>query len=236
MSQNPSNNTSIILYNGNLELHLDNHSDTIWASQAQIAELFWVDRTVITKHIRNIFGSDELDRDMVCANFAHTTPHWAISGKTQTKDVTYYNLDMILSIGYRVNSNVATGFRKWASARLKEYLIQGYSINQKKSQNSLAMKKIYNSQGYSRVSYRHSMASISTQPLRNKQHISSTSSSRIIHSQMATSESVLFSLCGFSRRIITDSKIMEHQKSMNQVSLPSLSSSQVPLRVRKKFS
>lgn len=124
--------TSIILYDGGLELRLDNHSDTIWASQAQIAELFWVDRTVITKHIRNIFGSEELDKDMVCANFAHTTPHWAISWKTQTKNVIYYNLDMILSIWYRVNSKVATGFRQWATSRLKEYLIQGYSINHKR--------------------------------------------------------------------------------------------------------
>jgi hypothetical protein len=61
---------------------------------------------------------------MVCAKFAHTTPHGAMMEKTQTKDVTYYNLDMILSIGYRVNSKVATGFRQWASKRLKEYLIE----------------------------------------------------------------------------------------------------------------
>jgi len=74
MTTNPPN-TSIILYDDRLELQLDTRQDTVWANQAQIAELFDVERSVITKHIRNIFSDEELDKNMVCAKFAHTTPH-----------------------------------------------------------------------------------------------------------------------------------------------------------------
>ena len=74
MSTNPPN-TSIILYDDRLELQLDTRQDTVWANQAQIAELFDVERSVITKHIRNIFSDEELDKNVVCAKFAHTTPH-----------------------------------------------------------------------------------------------------------------------------------------------------------------
>ena len=118
--------TSLILYEDRLELQLDPRQDTVWASQAQIAELFDVDRTVITKHIRNIFKTGELNQDWVCAIFAHT----ADDGKTY--QVQHYNLDVILAVWYRTNSRKATRFRQWATTRLKEYLIQGYSINQKR--------------------------------------------------------------------------------------------------------
>lgn len=82
--------------------------ETVWLTQQQIADLYQRDRTVITKHITNIFNEGELDENMVSANFAHTTQHGAIQRKTQTKQVEYYNLDAILSVGYRVNSKRGT--------------------------------------------------------------------------------------------------------------------------------
>lgn len=106
--------------------------ETFWLTQEQISQLFERDRTVITKHLRNIFKEGELNEQVVCANFAHTTQHGAIKGKTQEKQVKYYNLDAILSVGYRVNSKRGTQFRQWATQRLKEYLVQGYAINEKR--------------------------------------------------------------------------------------------------------
>ena len=103
---------------------LDVTSDTIWATEKQISELFSRDRSVIGKHIRNLFKNGELQKDSVCANFAHT----ASDGKRY--NVINYNLDVIISVGYRVKSPVATEFRKWATNKLKEYLIKGYSINE----------------------------------------------------------------------------------------------------------
>ena len=97
----------------------------MWLTQHQIAQLFNKNRTVITKHINNILATKELDNS-VCAFFAHT----ALDGKTyQTK---YYNLDMVISVGYRVNSKKGIQFRRWASKILKDYLISGYSIDQDK--------------------------------------------------------------------------------------------------------
>ena len=103
---------------------LDVTSDTIWATEKQISELFSRDRSVRGKHIRNLFKNGELQKDSVCANFAHT----ASDGKRY--NVINYNLDVIISVGYRVKSPVATEFRKWATNKLKEYLIKGYSINE----------------------------------------------------------------------------------------------------------
>lgn len=109
-----------------LEVLLDENKETIWASEQQIAALFERDRTVISKHIKNIFTENELIQDSVCAKFAHT----ANDGKTY--NVTHYNLDVIISVGYRVKSKIATQFRIWATKTLKDHLIQGYSINQKR--------------------------------------------------------------------------------------------------------
>lgn len=106
--------------------------ETFWLTQEQIAQLFERDRTVINKHLRNIFSEGELDEQVVCANFAHTAQHGAIKGKTQVKQVKYYNLDAIISVGYRVNSKRGTQFRQWATQRLKDYLVQGYAINEKR--------------------------------------------------------------------------------------------------------
>jgi hypothetical protein len=103
--------------------------ETFWLTQLQISNLFERDRTVITKHLKNIFLEKELDEKVVCAFFAHTTQHGAMLGKTQQKNSKYYNLDVILSVGYRVNSKRGTQFRIWANQVLKEQLLKGFSNN-----------------------------------------------------------------------------------------------------------
>jgi prophage maintenance system killer protein len=129
------NNQEIIVFNsqsGEVELNADFNEDTIWATQEQIAEIFGIDRTGILRHIHKIYASGELDEKVVSAKIAHTTQHGAIAGKTQTQLVNVYNLDMILSIGYRVDSKRATEFRRWANTVLKSHLTKGYSVNEKK--------------------------------------------------------------------------------------------------------
>ncbi len=122
----------IILYqnqDGTIKIDVRLEDETVWLSQAQIAELFGKGRTTITEHIQNVFGEGELDENVVCRNFRHTTSHGAIEGKTQEKEVKYYNLDVIISIGYRVKSLQGTQFRIWATQRLKEYIIKGFVLN-----------------------------------------------------------------------------------------------------------
>lgn len=106
--------------------------ETVWLSLDQMAKLFGRDRTVITRHINNIFNDKELEKKEVCAKFAHTTQHGALTNKFQTRKLEYYNLDMIISVGYRVKSQNGIIFRKWATKILKEYMIKGYSVNQKR--------------------------------------------------------------------------------------------------------
>ena len=125
-------NEIIIFENQGVRLEVNMNEDTVWLNQAQMAKLFDKDRTVITKHINNIFKSGELVKEEVSANFAHTTKHGSIPNKTQTKEVVYYNLDMIISIGYRVNSKKGITFRRWATSVLKDHLLKGYSVNQKR--------------------------------------------------------------------------------------------------------
>jgi hypothetical protein len=112
-----------------IEVKIDEENETFWLTQEQIGQLFERNRTVISKHLKNIFSKQELDEEMVSAFFAHTTAHGAVKGKSQVKMVKYYNLDAILSVGYRVNSRRGTQFRQWATQRLKDYLLKGYSIN-----------------------------------------------------------------------------------------------------------
>lgn len=108
---------------GDMKLEVRLYDDTIWLTQAQMSELFATDRSVITKHLRNIFNSGELEKDAVCAKFAHTGD----DGKQyQTQ---FYNLDAIISVGYRVNSIRGTQFRIWATERLKEYIVKGFALN-----------------------------------------------------------------------------------------------------------
>ncbi|MFY9243027.1 MAG: virulence protein RhuM/Fic/DOC family protein [Polaribacter sp.] len=112
--------------NKDFEIILDEQKQTFWATEQKIAELFQRDRTVISKHLKNIFKEQELIQDSVCAKFAHT----ANDGKTY--DVNHYNLDVIISVGYRVKSKIATQFRIWATNILKEHLTKGYSVNEKR--------------------------------------------------------------------------------------------------------
>ncbi len=103
--------------------------ETVWLSQSQMAELFQKDRTVIGRHIRNIFQEGELSVEVVCAKFAHTTQHGAIPNKEQKKETILYNLDVIISVGYRVKSVRGTQFRIWATSVLRQHLLQGYTVN-----------------------------------------------------------------------------------------------------------
>ena len=106
-----------------MEAMVDSKHETIWATQKAISVLFQVDRSVITRHLKNVFTTGELEEDSVCAIFAHT----AQDGKTY--NTKYYNLDAIISVGYRVNSIRATSFRKWSSSIIKEYMRHGYVVN-----------------------------------------------------------------------------------------------------------
>lgn len=103
--------------------------ETIWLTQKGMAELFGVDRSVISRHLKNIFEEGELVAEVVCADFAQTTQHGAMDGRTQTKAVSFYNLDAIISVGYRVNSRRATQFRIWATQVLKEYMLKGFALD-----------------------------------------------------------------------------------------------------------
>ncbi|KKB51940.1 hypothetical protein HMPREF1212_02678 [Parabacteroides sp. HGS0025] len=126
--------SSIIVYttkDSQISLEVKMNGDTVWLTQPQMAELFGRERTVIGKHIKSIFKEGELEPKVVCAKFAHTTPHGAIKGKSQTREIVYYNLDVIISVGYRVKSLRGTQFRIWANKILKDYLIKGYAINNK---------------------------------------------------------------------------------------------------------
>lgn len=103
--------------------------ETLWTTQKGMAELFGVDRSTISRHLKNIFSEGELDEKVVVAKIATTTPHGAIVGKTQTTDTQFYNLDAIISVGYRVNSQKATKFRIWATNVLREYLQKGFVLD-----------------------------------------------------------------------------------------------------------
>lgn len=109
-----------------VSLEVKLQDETVWLTQAQMAELFQTERSVITKHIRNILNSKELIKSSVCAFFAHT----AADGKTY--ETQFYNLDMIISAGYRVNSKRGTQFRIWATSILKQHLVRGYTLNVKR--------------------------------------------------------------------------------------------------------
>ena len=124
---------SVVVYKSNdgiVQLEVQLANETVWLTLDQMAELFQRNKSTISRHIKNIFDCGELRQDMVVAKNATTTQHGALQGKTQTHEVTFYNLDMIISIGYRVNSIRGVQFRQWASRVLKEYLLRGYSINQ----------------------------------------------------------------------------------------------------------
>ena len=111
-----------------IRLEVRMEDETVWLTQAQMAELFATDRTSIVKHINNIYNTEELDKEPTCAKIAQVRQE----GKRKvTRTIVYYNLDMILSVGYSVNSNRGTEFRQWANKVLKEYLLKGYVVNKR---------------------------------------------------------------------------------------------------------
>ncbi|GFI57593.1 hypothetical protein IMSAG025_01033 [Muribaculaceae bacterium] len=109
--------------------------ESVWCTQKAMAQLFDVGVPAISKHLKNIFETGELIEDMVVSKMEITTEHGAILNKTQTKDVTFYNLDAIISVGYRVNSTRATQFRQWCTFILRQFAIRGYVIDKKRMEN-----------------------------------------------------------------------------------------------------
>jgi prophage maintenance system killer protein len=121
----------IIIYqtdDGKTQLDVKLENETVWLTQTQMAELFQTDRTVIVRHIHNIYKSEELEENSTCAKNAQVRIE---GGRTVKRVIPYYNLDMIISVGYRVNSKRGVKFRQWANGVLKDYLIKGYAINQR---------------------------------------------------------------------------------------------------------
>ncbi len=122
----------ILLYEnieGNISIDVRLYNETVWLTQEQMARLFAKSKKTISEHIRNVFTEGELNEEVVVRNFRITTPHGAIAGKTQESKVNLYNLDVIISVGYRVKSHQGTQFRIWATQRLKEYIIKGFALN-----------------------------------------------------------------------------------------------------------
>ncbi len=121
----------IVIYqteDGQTQIDVRLENDTVWLTQAQMAELFQTDRTSIVRHINNIYKVEELDRDSTCAKIAQVQ----IEGKrTIKRAIPFFNLDMIISVGYRVNSKRGIKFRQWANRILREYLVKGYAVNQR---------------------------------------------------------------------------------------------------------
>ena len=127
-----TNKGQIILYqtqDGESKIEVTLANDTVWLTIDQMAELFQRNKSTISRHVKNVFEEGELSKEVVVAKFATTTQHGAIEGKYQTHLVDYYNLDMIISIGYRVKSYRGVQFRIWATQVLKEFLIKGFALN-----------------------------------------------------------------------------------------------------------
>jgi len=130
--------TEFLLYtapNGEVKVEVLLSNETLWLTQERMAALFGVQRPAITKHLKNIFESNELDESVVRSILEHTTEHGAIAGKTQIQKVKYYNLDAVISVGYRVNSAQATQFRIWATQLIKDYIIKGFAMDDERLKN-----------------------------------------------------------------------------------------------------
>ena len=126
------NKGQILLYqtpDGEARIEVRLQGETVWLNLDQMAELFQRNKSTISRHIKNVFEEGELEQEMVVAKFATTTPHGAIKAKTQSHDVDFYNLDMIISVGYRVHSYRGVQFRMWATRVLKEYIVKGFALN-----------------------------------------------------------------------------------------------------------
>ena len=129
------NKGEIIIYqsdDGIVQLDVRLENETVWLTQDQLSILFNKAKSTISEHISNIFKEGELDESVVVRKFRITTPHGAIEGKTQIHEVLFYNLDVIISVGYRVHSIVGTRFRQWATQRLHEYIVKGFTMDDKR--------------------------------------------------------------------------------------------------------
>ena len=134
--------SEILIYqneNGNIKVDVMFEDGSIWLSQAQICEVFGKAKSTISEHIKAIFEDGELDEKVVVRNYRTTTKHGAIEGKTQTNDVAFYSLDMIIAIGFRVRSSTGTKFRIWANDKLKEYITKGFVLNDERFKNGNSM-------------------------------------------------------------------------------------------------
>lgn len=137
------NNSEILIYqaaDGKIKIDVRLEDETVWLTQDHMAGLFGKSKKTISEHIRNIFNEGELDEQVVVRKFRTTTQHGAMPNKTQSRDVLFYNLDVIISVGYRVKSHQGTQFRIWATQRLKEYIVKGFALNDErfKTGNSMA--------------------------------------------------------------------------------------------------
>lgn len=136
----------VVLYqteDGNINVSVFFHNETFWMTQKSMAELFGVDKSGISRHLSNIFDSGELDESLVVAKIATPNPHGKTAGTTQYSPTNYYNLDAIISVGYRVNSIQATKFRQWATATLREYMVKGFVLNDDMLKNGNKFGKDY---------------------------------------------------------------------------------------------
>ena len=132
----------IIIYkslDGTIKVDVLFEGKTVWLTQAQICTLFGKSKSTISEHIKHIFEEGELDEEMVVRKFRTTTQHGAIENKLQSHDVNYYNLDVIISVGYRVKSKQGTQFRIWATQRLQEYILKGFAINDERFKTGSSM-------------------------------------------------------------------------------------------------
>ena len=132
----------IIIYesqDGTIKVDVLFSEETVWLTQTQIGSLFGKAKSTISEHIKNIFEEGELNENMVVRKFRTTTQHGAIENKTQSHEVNYYNLDVIISVGYRVKSVQGTQFRIWATQRLRDYIIKGFALNDERFKSGSSM-------------------------------------------------------------------------------------------------
>lgn len=135
-------NSDILIYQnsaGNIKIDVRLEEETVWLTQDQMATLFGKAKSTINEHIKNVFAEGELDEKVVVRKFRITTQHGAMTGKTQEVEVNGYNLDVIISVGYRVKSAQGTQFRIWATQRLKEHIIKGFTLNDDRFKSGTSM-------------------------------------------------------------------------------------------------
>lgn len=136
------NNNEVLIYqseDGTIKVDVLFEGETVWLTQSQLGTLFGKSKATISEHIKNIFEEGELNEEVVVRKFRTTTQHGAIEDKTQSRDVNYYNLDVIISVGYRVKSQQGTQFRIWATQRLRDYIIKGFALNDERFKTGSSM-------------------------------------------------------------------------------------------------